>query len=480
VALAVALLGAYCPPGALAEELPLVQVTYSGSLAYKTKLHSSEGTTTEDVHFTWSATGASEGLEAPQALTFASLEGGSSAAGPQAGCTPDASVAIAPGHNPVAGDWSLEEVDNYPDPGWRYEIPVTASTLPDLWTLPNKCGEGPAAFTEERTMAASELFGYASACLPENPGYQQKYEELLAHVTFAPGEANSWSRELNIEKLHCAPIAETTFEIEQLTVRLTASVGSPPTGSGSTPPQEMKRSEPKPETRSEPPLKTPAGEARQKEKEEARARVFQETVWAAAAHGAKGSGGVLGVMGSLLAPLADNTLKQDVKTANDPPAPEYEVLAQPQPVKAGSVPPCGHGRACRNRRAAESALVGESAQADSLSDALYTTMSRETAAIDAGDASAAASQAVHLAALNAQLDGVFAAQAKDGKTLAGLLRIEHLQATISKARMKMAIDALEKQLMSGGVSASSLASLAGSALTPRKTNVLDVLARGEG
>jgi IPT/TIG domain len=230
---------------------------------------------------------------------------------------------------------------------------------------------------------------------------------------------------------------------------------------------------------------TPAKEAVQKEKDEAQARVYQETVWAAALDGARQSGGVLGALGSLLAPDATQTLAKDEQVTKDPSLPEYEVLAQPKPISAKVLPSCGRSHSpaasrCRRLRAVEGALLAQGAKSASITAALYTTISRQTAAIDAGDGAAAEDQDRHFSALNSELNMTFSAQAEDGPRLATLLPKAHLNATISQSKMAKALKSLERELAREGVVTASISSLAGSALTPKATNFLNVLAEGKG
>ena len=175
----------------------------------------------------------------------------------------------------------------------------------------------------------------------------------------------------------------------------------------------------------------------------------------------------------------------DFRIEQDPPDPEYETLAPVPAVKPNALRSCHglHGNAqryCKKLRAVETSLLARSGETAAIDEAIYTTISRDTAAIDAGDYAAAETQASHFEALHAQFESTLAAQGSDGAKLAALLKEAHVKGTLTKSKTAVAIKWLEGQLAKHAITTGELSPLAGSTLTPKPVNIFNVLAHPAG
>jgi phosphohistidine phosphatase SixA len=129
-------------------------------------------------------------------------------------------------------------------------------------------------------------------------------------------------------------------------------------------------------------------------------------------------------------------------------------------------------------RAAETALLAQSGQAAATDKVLYTTINRDTAAINARNYAAAEKQASHFRALPAQFKAILSAQAKAGARVAALLREAHAPGIATQAQSANAIKSVQRELSKSGVATARIRRIAGSTLTPKTTNLLEVLGQG--
>jgi hypothetical protein len=196
------------------------------------------------------------------------------------------------------------------------------------------------------------------------------------------------------------------------------------------------------------------------------------------------------VAGSLTAsatqPFCVATLKRvakDVGRYEDPPDPDIHVLARAAGAPApSSLPSCSrwHGasaRFCKRLRPAELAWVRGAQEVTSIDEALSTTTNRVSAAIAANDAAAVASQASNGRLLEAQERTALAAKDTAGRKVATVLRGAHLQFRLTRSQSRRTIATVEKALGKQGISAATLRTLGGTALTPSAVNLLTGLAQ---
>jgi hypothetical protein len=172
----------------------------------------------------------------------------------------------------------------------------------------------------------------------------------------------------------------------------------------------------------------------------------------------------------------------DYRIIKDPPRSDYNLLAKPAAAKPETLPSCArfHGRRsryCKTLRAAETTLLTKAGQVAAIDEALDTTISRDTAAFDAGNYAAAEEQASHFESLHAQFEAALGEQGQAGARVAALLRAAHARGAASKRQVDKAIDAVEHELGRSGITRADLEPLAGSALEPQKANLLAMLAQ---
>jgi hypothetical protein len=175
----------------------------------------------------------------------------------------------------------------------------------------------------------------------------------------------------------------------------------------------------------------------------------------------------------------EEALREEHKIAADPAAPEYESLAFPGKAKAATLPACKlHRRGlsyCKKLRSAESAQLADGATALALEGALYSTISRETGAIDAADFAAASVQRTHFATLRAEYKTAVTEGEKAGGDVAALLRAKHVKGVISKRADAAAITAVKAKLAKDGVSAATVTAHSPAIFTPSKFDFLTAL-----
>ena len=200
-------------------------------------------------------------------------------------------------------------------------------------------------------------------------------------------------------------------------------------------------------------------------------------------------GGTLAITGSLtasaLSPFCNATLTRlgrDVRTFRDPPLASVGVLAAPHRARVAALPSCAryHGRQrryCKALSGAYTRLDRTAAQVAADSTAMEETISRETAALNSGNLSAASAQDVHLGALLATENADRGAEGAAGRSVAAALRSGGVLFKLSKKQSIRAIAAMLKQAAKHGVSRSDIAALAPAVLTPKPVDLRAGLGR---
>jgi predicted Fe-Mo cluster-binding NifX family protein len=125
-------------------------------------------------------------------------------------------------------------------------------------------------------------------------------------------------------------------------------------------------------------------------------------------------------------------------------------------------------------------MLGDSAKASALSEALLVTINRDSAAIRARDYSAAQRQYVHFRSLHSQLRRALESKGANGARVAQVLRGMGVSGVLSSAQSAAAISAVEAKLSRVRVSAATLGSLAKGALEVREADALASLASPNG
>jgi len=182
--------------------------------------------------------------------------------------------------------------------------------------------------------------------------------------------------------------------------------------------------------------------------------------------------GVPGVMtAAVLLPFAgtlcaayEKTIAVEINTYSDPPLDSYHTLARardPRPAPT-SAPPCtkwtGKVRLlCEREEADLRTLAGKVADVEALAASVETTISRETAALNAGDSDATRRQDRRLAQLTRQLDRAESAATDAGKRFARLMHKADIPLGLTAAQAGAAIATLTTAVEADGVPQASLA-----------------------
>jgi hypothetical protein len=475
---------AIAPPGAAAEELPLVHVVYEGKTE-NTSTYSGKQTGEVKETLEWSATAESDSAGNPSPVTFTSVSGSRSATTTENHDTVclSATYSLNPAMTVVSDGWYLQTVDGFPAPGWKYEIPDTVNEVPYLENWQFTCG-GPGSGKAEYAPGVQEFYDGLTAGLCEfsNPEIQgQEAEKLFAPLFLTPGGGGESTRKYHPPECVSTP-GETTFHISVTTTLTTKVLGTPIS------------TEHQPEAKHEE-TKQPSEPPERKRLEEIRARIkllaIEDEIKAFESmteirNEIQAGVGSLGDLNALLGEYVYELERftWDSEIADDPAVPSYETLAQPEAVKGRALPACNRRSrtlaSCQKLRAAAAKMLASAADAASIDHALAVTLDRQTAAIDAGSLSAAANQAAHFEALHTRFESALASKRDDGAALAKLLRERNVKGNVSKAEDAAAIAAVEAKLAKAGVPGSRLAAELGSALVAHKTNFLRGLEQGLG
>lgn len=486
LAIAAAACGLLAPAAAGGETLPLIHVVYEGTVENNSTYSGQQSGEIKQV-LEWSASAESNGEGTAGPVTFTRVTGSDKSMHTENSETVcfSAVYSLLPSEAVIPGDWHLEEANGYPSPGWLFEVPPTVSEVPfhEVWSF--TCGE-PGSGESSYADGVREIYDGLTAGLCEyTPAEQQTRasEELFAPLFVTPGGGGVSTREYAPPA--CTRVTGgTTFHITVKT-KLSARIAGVPGSEEHK--SEAKHEEPKPEPSSEPPERKRLEEIRAKIKAAAIKDEIEayESMTEIKNEVAVGVGG----LGDLNALLSEYIAEQerfdfDYEIAEDPPAPSYETLAQPEAVKPRALPACRRGTrefaSCRKLHVAAARMLAAATGAAAIDHTLTITLDRDTAALNAANLTAAASQTSHFEALHARFESALAGKRGDGAALAKLLRERHVKGTVSKARDAASIAATEASLARIGIPRAHLQAVLGSALTARKTNFLDALEHGLG
>jgi hypothetical protein len=472
---------------ASAARLPPVQITYSGKMSLE--VFPTKGKPAHQLRtLSWTATSGSAGSDEALPLDFSSVSGSSSTEG-NANCYDGtATLSLAAAKNPVTGGWNLNETSDFPSPGWKYIALGVPTLVPVLEDLNGKCSsvQSEALLQPNEMLLTQETF---------SPTQTREYEAILDPLEFSPGRPATRTRTFSFDGTsHCACLPEETHVKESMT--LTVSATSPASGNNVKPKPAPGGGGSGPKSTS-PQRKT--SEARRKQlKEQAREDLGPALEEAWKAHGLAAAIGlnyglalstVLDELGQNSALLQSNDATarviNDYRIINDPPDRQFHQLAKPRAAKRPALHSCAavpsaERTLCTSLRAAELAMLTDSARANAITDALLVTMNRDSTAIRARDYSAAQRQYVHFRSLHSELQKALKSKGSDGARVATVLRSMNVSGVLSSAQSAAAISAVEAKLGRARVPTAKLSPLAKTALEARETDALENLAGPNG
>jgi hypothetical protein len=436
----------------------------------------------------WTATSNSGGSDGALALDFTSVSGSSSLEGNGNCYDSTATLSLAAAKNPVAGGWGLNETSDFPSPGWKYITLGLPTQVPVLEAQTGRC----TSYQSEELLQPNEMLLKQETF---SPAQLQEYEAILDPLEFSPGRPAARTRTFSFDGTsHCACLPAPTHVKESMT--LTVSATSPAAGNNVKTNPAPGGGGPSP--KSAPPQRK-VSEARRKQlKEQAREDLGPALEEAWKAHGLSVALGLnsglafstvlaeLGGPGMLLGGNdATERVIDDYRIINDPSDRRFRQLAKPPAPKRPALPSCAaipsaERTLCTSLRAAELAMLTDSARASAITDALLVTMNRDSTAIRARDYSAAQRQYVHFRSLHNQLRSVLKTRGSDGARVAALLRSMNVSGVLSSAQSAAAISVVETRLSRSRVPAARLRSLTANALEARETNALENLASPNG
>jgi hypothetical protein len=474
-------------PSAYATVLPPVQITYAGSMSIE--VFPTVGKPSHQLRtLTWRATSSSAGSDGALALDFSSVSGSSSLEGNGNCYDSTATLSLAAAKNPVASGWRLDETSDYPRPGWKYIAIGAPELVPVLEDRNGRCG----SLQSEELPQTNEMLLKQETF---TPAQLKEYEAILDPLEFSPGKPATRTRTFSFDGVsHCTCLPAATHVKESMT--LTVSATSP---AG----QNNIETKPAPGSAGGTPKGTPpqrkVSEARRKRlKEQAHEDLGPALERAWAMHGlalapALNSGlafsTVLSELGQtgLLKDGDDATTRviDDYRIINDPPDHRFHRLAKPRTPSRPALPSCAavpsaERSVCTSLREAETAMLTASARADAITEALLTTIDRDSAAIRAHDYPAAQRQYAHFESLHGELHRILRARGSAGARVAGILRSKGIGGVLTSAQSAAAISAVEAKLSRARVPAAKLGALAGGALGARETDALERLASASG
>jgi hypothetical protein len=192
-------------------------------------------------------------------------------------------------------------------------------------------------------------------------------------------------------------------------------------------------------------------------------------------------GGTMSALGTPLCLSYLKTIKAEADTVADPPKPAYRTAARIRPVAAPAVklPACpaaqgagSPGAVCAELQPAGQALLRATRATEAAATALDTTISRETAAVRAGDGRATALQDRTLTTLGRSFAARRRAEAAAAQRVAQILGGAGLNVPLDPAAAAAALTALQNRLVAAGLPAAKLTTALGAA--PQVT-ALDLL-----
>jgi hypothetical protein len=472
---------------ASAAPLPPVQITYSGKMSIE--VFPTEGKPAHQLRtVNWTATSSSAGADGALALDFSSVSGSASTEGNGNCYDSTATLSLATAKNPVAGGWFLNETSDFPSPGWKYIATGVPSFVPVLNAETGRCS----SIQFEELVQSNEMLLKQETF---SPTQLKEYEAIFDPLEFLPGRPATRTRTFSFDGTsHCTCLPAPTHVKESMT--LTVGATSPAAGNNvkTNPAQGGGGRGPK----SAPPQRK-VSEARRKQlKEQAREDLGPALEEAWKAHGLSVALGLnsglafstvldeLGQPGALLE-SNDATARviNDYRIIKDPPDRRFHQLARPHASKRPSLRSCAaipsaERALCTSLRAAELAMLTDSARADAITDALLVTINRDSTAIGAHDYSAAQRQYLHFKSLHGELRRALSKKGSNGARVAAILRSVNVSGTLSGAQSAAAIGAIEANLRRARVPAAKLRSLAKNALEAREANALESLASPNG
>jgi hypothetical protein len=472
---------------ASAARLPAVQITYSGKMSIE--VFPTVGKPAHQLRtLSWTATSSSAGSDGGLPLDFSSVSGSASIEGNGNCYDSTTTLSLATAKNPVASDWFLNETSDYPSPGWKYIALGVPETVPVLEAETGRCG----SVQTEQLPQPNEMLQKQETF---TPAQLKEYEAILEPFEFSPGRPATRTRTFSFDGTsHCACLPAPTHVKESMT--LTVSATSPASGNNIKTNPAPSSGGPSPKSTSP---QRKVSEARRKQlKEQAREDLGPalEEDWKA--HGLAAAIGlnyglalstVLDELGQDAALLQSNDATarviNDYRIIKDPPDHRFHQLARPRASKRPALPSCAAIAAaertqCTSLRAAELAMLTDSAKASAITEALLDTMNRDSTAIRAHDYAAAQRQYVHFESLHGELRRALEAKGSSGARVAGILSSMNVSGALSTAQAAAAIGAVEAKLSQARVPAAKLGALAKGALEARETNALESLASPNG
>jgi hypothetical protein len=472
---------------ASAARLPPVQITYLGKMSIE--VFPTEGKPAHQLRtLSWSAAAASAGSDGALALDYSSVSGSASTEGNGNCYDETATLSLATAKNPVAGAWFLSETSDYPSPGWKYTATGVPTVVPVLYAGTGKCGP----FQTEELPQPNEMLQKQETF---SPTQLKEYEAILEPFEFSPGKPATRTRTFSFDGIsHCTCLPAPTHVKESMT--LTVSATSPAGGNNL-------KTNPTPSGGGPSPKGTPPQRKRSESLRKALKEQAQEDLGPALeadwkAHGLAAALGlnsglafstVLTELGhtGLLKEGDEATVRvlDDYRIIQDPPDRRFHQLAKPRAPKQPALPSCAAIAAaertqCASLRAAELAMLANSAKASAITEALLVTIDRDSTAIRAHDYAAAQHQYAHFESLHGELGRALRSKASSGARVAAILRGMNVSGALSVAQAATAISAVEAKLSQARVPTAKLSLLAKSALEARETNALEGLASPNG
>jgi hypothetical protein len=463
--------------------LPPVQITYSGQMSQE--VFPTKGKPAHQLRtISWSASSNSGGADGALALDFSSVGGSSSLEGNNNCYDSTATLSLAGAKNPVAGGWSLNETSDFPSSGWKYIASGLPALLPVLEAQTGRCS----SLQTEELLQTNELLLKQETF---SPAQLKEYEAILDPLEFSPGKPASRTRTFSFDGMsHCTCLPDETHVKESMT--LTVSATSPAGGNNIKTKPAPGGGGPSP--KGTPPLRK-ISEARRKQlKEQAREDLGPalERDWATHGLAALPELNYGLALSTVLSELGQKGLLEDGDEATarvindyriieDPPDRHFRRFAKPHaPKRRPALPSCAavpsaERATCTSLRAAETAMLSDSAKAKAITDALLVTINRDSGAIRARAYGAAQRQYLHFGSLRRQLLRVLKAQGSDGARVAAILRGLGVRGVLSSAQAGVAIGDVEGELSRKRVSPRKVGALAKGAVEGREIDALAVL-----
>jgi len=472
---------------ASAAPLPPVQITYSGKMSIE--VFPTVGKPADQLRtISWTASSSSAGSDGGLALDFSSVSGSSSIEGNNDCYDSTTTLSLATAKNPVASDWTLNETSDYPSPGWKYIALGVPETVPVLEAITGRCSS---AQTEQLPQPNEMLLTQETF----TPAQTKEYEAILEPLEFSPGRPATRTRTFSFDGMsHCTCLPTETHVKESMT--LTVSATSPAAGNNVKTNPAPGGGGPSP--KSTPPRRKVSEERRKQLKEQAREDLGPALEEAWKAHGLATAIGlnyglalstVMDELGQTSALIGSNDATarviNDYRIIKDPPDRHFHQLAKPHAPKRPALPSCAaiasaERTQCASLRAAELAMLTNSAKASAVTEALLVTINRDSTAIRARDYAAAQRQYIHFESLHSELHRVLRSSGSSGAKVAAILRSMNVSGALSAAQSATAIGAVESKLSRARVPAAKLSLLAKNALEARDADALESLSSPNG